>query len=395
MPDDRMKARVLVAFLCASLLLLACSPERPHEGGSRAFERELALEDSAATSANVSIGDVNADGHHDIVLVKGRHWPLENLVLLGDGRGAFQPAYPLGGPADRSYSGVLVDMDRDGDLDIVVSNDAPDAKLVHLNDGSGRFTVGSTFGRGEWSTRHIRVADLNGDALPDVVLANRYGRESGPSHICFGVEGGEFEEGCVSFAWGSATTVTPADFNSDGALDLAVPHRDGGQSFIYLNDGKGGFDQRRPFGPPDAAIRSAEAADVDGDGVLDLVVIDERSGPAILWGRSDGTYARNEPLDASRAMPYALAVADLDRNGRIDLIVGYIESQPIVYFNDGPGTFTPISFGDDQGAAYGFAVGDLDEDGFLDIAMARSGARNVLYFGAPSNVRQRSTQPRR
>lgn len=47
---------------------------------SRSFDRHLALEDSAATSANVSIGDVNADGHQDILLVKGRHWPVENLV---------------------------------------------------------------------------------------------------------------------------------------------------------------------------------------------------------------------------------------------------------------------------------------------------------------------------
>ncbi|HUF69903.1 MAG TPA: VCBS repeat-containing protein [Longimicrobiales bacterium] len=371
------------ATLCATLALPACSPERLHEGGSRTFDRQLVLEDSAATSANVSIGDVNADGHLDIVLVKGRHWPLENLVLLGNGSGSFQSAYPLEGPADRSYSGVLADMDRDGYHDLVVSNDNPDAKAVYLNDGNGRFSVSSTFGHREWPTRHIRVADLNGDSLLDVVLANR----PGPSYICFGVDGGRFDEECVAFAQGSATTITPADFNNDGALDLAVPHRDGGQSFIHLNDGKGRFEQRRPFGPPDAAIRSAEAADLDDDGILDLIVIDERSGPAILWGRSDGTYGPTQSLDASTATPYALAVADLDRNGRIDIIVGYIESRPIVYFNDGPKTFTPVAFGDDQGAAYGFAVGDLDEDGFLDIAMARSGAPNMLYFGAPSNIR--------
>lgn len=380
-----MAVRALATAIGASLLLPACSPERPHDEGSRTFDRELVLDDSAATSANVSIGDVNADGHLDIVLVKGRHWPLANLVLLGDGRGSFQPAYPLDGPGDRSYSGVPVDIDRDGDLDLVVSNDNPDAKVVYLNDGSGRSAVSSTFGRWEWPTRHVRVADLNGDSLPDVVLANR----PGPSYICFGVEGGRFVEECVGIPQGSATTIIPADFNNDGALALTVPHRDGGQSFIYLNDGKGGFEQRRPFGPPDAAIRSAEAEDLDGDGVLDLVVIDERSGPAILWGRSDGTYAPPQSLDAPTATPYALAVADLDRNGRMDIIVGYIESQQIIYFNDGPSRFTPIPFGDDQGAAYGFPVGDLDEDIFLDIAMARSGARNMLYCGAPSNAGQR------
>lgn len=374
--------RGFARVLFAAVVLTACASEAAHERGSRHFDRQLALEDSGATSANVSVGDVNADGHEDIVLVRGRHWPLDDLVLLGDGTGAFQPPYPLGGPADRSYSGVLVDMDHDGDLDVVVSNDEPDAKVVHLNDGGGRFTVGSAFGRGEWSTRHVAVADLNGDSLPDVVLANRYGSASGPSYICFGAGSGRFGEPCVGFAEGSATTITPADLDEDGDLDLAVPHRDGGQSYVYLNDGNGGFEQRRPFGPPGATIRSAEVADLDADGVPDLVVIDERTGPAILRGRSDGTYGPAQPLGAAGATPYALAVADLDRNGRPDIIVGYVESKPIVFFNDAPGTFESVPFGDDEGAAYGFAVGDLDEDGLLDIAMARSGARNMLYFGS-------------
>lgn len=379
MPYCCLQAPVARSFLCWSALLLACSS--PQTPGSRSFQRQLALEDSAATSANVSVGDVNADGHQDILLVKGRHWPLENLVLLGDGSGAFQPAYPVGAQADRSYSGELVDMDRDGDLDIVVSNDDPDAKLVHLNDGNGRFTVGSTYGRPEWATRHVSVADLNGDSVPDVVLANRSGGDSGVSYICFGVGGARFDTECVGFARGSATTITPADFNDDGALDLAVPHRDGGQSLIYLNDGAGGFEERRPFGPPDATIRSAKSADFDGDRVLDLVVIDEQSGPGVLWGKPDGTFAPVERLGTSQASPYAIAVADLDRNGSPDVIVGYVESRPIVYFSEGPRTFAPVPFGDDEGSAYGFAVGDLDEDGLLDIVMARSGARNMVYFG--------------
>ncbi len=368
---------------CAAALVILGSPAFGQGGGSRSFERYLALEDSGATSANVSIGYVNADAHLDIVLVKGRHWPLLDLVLLGDGRGSFQPAYPVGDRPDRSYSGVLVDMDRDGDLDIVVSNDDPDPKLVHLNDGDGRFEVGSTFGMPDWSTRHVSIADLDGDSLPDAVLANRSGSGSALSYICFGMPGGRFQPECRGFALGSATTITPADFNADGALDLVVPHRDGGQSFVHLNDGGGGFAERRPFGPPDAQIRAAKAADLDLDGVLDLVVIDEASGPAIIGGRVDGTFDPPRPLGEPGMRPYALAVADVDGNGRTDVIVGYVRSRPVVFFNDGAGRLTPVPFGDDEGSAYGFAVGDIDQDGFMDIAMARSGARNMLYFGSP------------
>lgn len=372
---------------CATALLLAGRPAPAQLGASRSFGRSVALEDTAVTSANVSIGDVNADGHPDIVLVRGRHWPLQDLVLLGRGDGTFQPAYAVGEKPDRSYTGALVDIDRDGDLDLVVSNDRPDAKIVHLNDGRGHFTPGATFGRGEWPTRHLSVADLNGDDLPDVILANRYGPRAGPSFACFGAGGGRFAEDCAPVSEGSATTIEPADFNGDRRPDLVVPHRDGGQSFVLLNDGRGGFPERRPFGPSDATIRSAEPADLNGDGILDLVVIDERTGPAILWGRPGMTFSAPEPLGARGTTPYAVKVADLDRNGRMDVIVGFVESRPIVYFNDAPGKFSAVPFGDAQGTAYGFAVGDLDEDGFLDIAMARSDARNMLYFGAPAKGR--------
>ena len=381
--DRRTMVGAYLALLIPGTLgLWACAPPQAPEAGSRRFDTPVFLEDSAATSANVSLGDVDGDGHLDVVLVKGRHWPLVDRVLPGDGSGGFGPAYDLGPQADRSYSGVLVDMDGDGDLDVVVSNDQPDPKVVHLNDGTGRFRVGSTFGEPEWSTRHVAVADLDGDGAPDAVLANRYGDRTGPSFVCFGNGDGGFQPDCLPFYQGSATTITPADVNGDGAIDLIVPHRDGGQGWIHLNDGSGGFEERRPFGPPDAAIRSAKAADFDGDGVLDLVVIDEGSGPAILYGEPDVTFEAPEPLGVSDATPYAIQVADLDGNGRPDVLIGHVEAPPVVLFNDGPGTFAAVSFGDAEGVAYGFAVGDVNEDGLMDIAMARSDARNVLYLGS-------------
>ncbi|HKK93203.1 MAG TPA: VCBS repeat-containing protein [Longimicrobiales bacterium] len=368
-----------------SLVLLGagCASPPDSAGGTRALDRQLVLEDSAYTSANVSVGDVDGDGHEDIVLVKGRHWPLVDLVLRGLGDGTFEAAYAVGASPDRSYSGELVDLDRDGDLDLVVSNDAPDPKLVHLNDGSGRFTVASTFGDPEWPTRHLAVADLNGDSLPDVVLANRYGPDGGPGRICFGVGEGRFAPECDALPDGSATTIRPADLDGDGDLDLVVPHRDGGQSFIHLNDGNGEFDERVPFGAGDDVIRSVRTADINVDGVLDLVVIDERSGPSVLFGAPDLTFDPPLALGEVAARPYALAVHDLDENGRPDVIIGYVEARPVVYFNDEGAGFAAVPFGDDAGAAYGFAVGDLDEDGLLDVVMARSDAPNMLYFGMP------------
>jgi hypothetical protein len=333
----------------------------------------------------VSIGDVNADGYLDIVLAKGRHWPLLDRVLLGDGRGHFATAYDLGDTPDRSYSGRLVDIDGDGDLDVVVGNDAPDPKLVYSNDGQGHFRVGSTFGRAEWPTRNASVADLDGDGRPDIVVANR-SESGGANYVCLNRGNGRFDADAHAFSHESATTITPADFDRDGMIDLAVPHRDGGQSYVYRNSGSATFppDRRIPFGPSDATIRMVEAADLDGDGELDIVAIDESRGVAVYFGQKDRGFSSGFEVAGGKVTPYALAATDLNGDGRIDIVVGHVEAPSTIYFNDGSGRhYVPVQFGDAKGTVYGFAVADLDHDGFLDIAVARSDAPNVVYFGGP------------
>jgi hypothetical protein len=330
----------------------------------------------------VSIGDLNGDGNLDLLLAKGRHWPLVDKVLLGDGRGGIAAAYDLGETPDRTYSGRLVDLDEDGDLDVVMSNDAPDAKRIYLNDGKGHFRVASSFGRPEWETRNASLADLNGDRRPDIVVANR--PDTGATnYVCLNRGEGRFDAACLAFSREPATTVTPADFNHDGWIDLAVPHRDRGQSYVYLNAGNASFSEadRIPFGPTDARIRVAEAADLDGDGVLDLVAIDEGRGVAVYFGKQDGTFAPGVGVADASTTPYALAVSDLNDDRLIDVVVGHVEAPSTVYFNIGNGRhYAAVQFGDAQGTAYGLAIADLDHDGLLDIAVARSGAPNVAYF---------------
>ena len=394
-----------LTILLAGLLLETASPSAPDTQASNdgathlqvvtnsqafpRFDRVLLLETTSETSANVSIGDLNGDGNLDILLVKGRHWPLKSRVLLGDGRGHFPIAYNLGETPYRSYSGRLVDIDGDGDLDVVLSNDTPDPKVVYLNDGKGHFQLGSAYGRAEWQTRNACVADLNGDGRPDIIVANRTDK-SPANYICLNKGKGRFDADCIAFSHESATTITPADFNHDGLIDLAVPNRDGGQSYVYLAGPNATFSslKRVPFGPPDAAIRMAEAADFDGDGQLDIVAIDERRGVAVYFGQKDGTFSAGLAIDNGKVTPYALTVGDLNRDGKIDIVVGNVEAPSTIYFNDGSGRhYTPVHFGDNKGVVYGFAIADLDRDGLPDIAAARSDAPNAVYFASPGTPR--------
>lgn len=396
-----MRVLYAVTFLSAWLLVSAAcsspesrtSPQKNTQADAGtppfpSFDHVVELETVAATSANVSIGDLNGDGHLDLVLAKGRHWPLVDRVLLGDGRGHTTSAYDLGEASDRTYSGLLVDLDGDRDLDVVISNDDPDPKRVYLNDGKGRFAVSSTFGRASWETRNASVADVNGDGQPDIIVANRTSRGTPANYVCLNKGMGRFDANCHAFSHEPATTITPADFNRDGKIDVAVPNRNGGQSYVYLNRGQTLFpdDGRVAFGPPDATIRMAEAVDVDRDGFVDLVAIDEKRGVGIYFGQSDGTFSPGVEIADGKVRPYALTTSDLNRDGFIDIVVGHVEAPSAIYVNDGSGRrYSRVTFGDAKGSVYGFAIADLDNDGFLDIAVARSEATNVVYFGGSRN----------
>src|SRR5580658_4857852 len=213
------------------------------------------LETVSETSSNASIGDLNGDGHPDIVLVKGRHWQLTSKVFLGDGKGHFAPGPPLPSNATKSYSGSLADMTKSGHLDIVLSNDAPDPKLVLVNDGLGHFTVGGTYGDPNWPTRNAAVGDLNGDGLNDVIFPCR---DDCQSRVFFNRNlAGEGR------AWGPAKAsiraIAVADLNGDGHPDItACPEKLG--CFVYFNDGKGNFSSGIQFQKPQALPYSMIAA---------------------------------------------------------------------------------------------------------------------------------------
>jgi len=348
------------------------------------FNDSLRLEEKPDTTANIGFGDFDCDGHLDILLVKGRHWPIVDRILFGDGKGGIQYDHNLSDIADRSYAGALADFNGDGSPDIAISNDDPDRKYIYFNDGKGNFNIGSEFGLPEWSTRNLSIADINKDGLPDIILANRGEVGKTSNYICLNRGKGKFDGDCIPFALYPTTTITPADFNKDGFVDLVAPHRDSGQSSVYLGSSDMAYSDNHsiPFGPPDATIRMAAVADFNGDDLLDIVAIDEFKGVNLYFGQKNQTFSLGISLAEPKPKPFALAIADLNIDGKPDIIIGHVEAPSLVLFNDGKGrNFKPTFFGDSQGTVYGFAVGDFNEDGILDIAAARNESTNILYFG--------------
>ena len=149
--------------------VLVPGPSSPRRTSS--LRRRRAPRAHAERTASLSFGDVDQDGHLDLVVANGRHWPAQNRILLNNGEGRFQVIRDLGGDRATSYAAPLADLDGDDDLDAVVGNDrAPNR--VFWNDGTGHFEPGPVLGEIA-STRSVSLADLDGDGNLDVLVTNR------------------------------------------------------------------------------------------------------------------------------------------------------------------------------------------------------------------------------
>ena len=255
------------AFLAVTTLLAHPVPGSPLAAQEeRTFRAVRPLGPGNELTAAVSLGDVNGDGALDVVVANGRHWAEQNRIYLNDGRAAFTLARRLGEEEDGTYAVPLADFDGDGDLDIAVGNDRT-RNLVFLNDGTGRFEAGATFGTPS-STRSLTLADLDGDGHPDIVTAN-IGEVNA---VYFGDSAGGFAR---SLPFGSdddlSYAVRLADVDLDGDVDIIVANT-GGRNAVYFNRGGevAGFDEFR-FGCEDCDTYGLAVGDLNGDGFPEIV----------------------------------------------------------------------------------------------------------------------------
>lgn len=371
-------------------------PPQPNVSSRKSMEpptsslrfQQVNLEETGETSANASVGDLDGDGDLDIVLAKGRHWPLSNRIFFNKGEGNFE-ARNLGSQPDRSYTTALGDIDNDGDLDIVVSNDKPDEKTTYKNDGKGNFALDSSWGNPSWNTRNIALVDMNRDGFRDLVVANR----KSSSYVILNDGQGHFpKDKWILIPSESATTIVAADMDQDGFVDLAVPHRDGGASRILFNDDKLSFQRSTTFGPANSSARACAAGDLNSDGAIDLVVGDDRLGTFVCINDGQGHFPKAISIGDSNLVAYSIAMGLMNHDAHLDLIVGYSKGGSRVFLNEGFGTqYQQFPVGEGKGAVYGTAIGDLNADGRLDIVQALSDAPNVIFLST-ENSRKNSQE---
>src|SRR5215207_5338470 len=184
------------------------------------------------------------------------------------------------------------------------------------------------------------------------------------------------------FTGRSAVVVAAADLNGDGAPDLVtVDARSDGVS-VLLGRGDGNFRTRLAFPTAPVPVNAA-VANVDNDGDQDVVTASRDGHGSITVLRNDGA-GRLRREQTYRAQAFAVAAADLNRDGLLDLVtVSHRRRGVAVMLGVGGGRFAPAHRFAGSRTAVGLALGDIDVDGDADAVLATSvdGGRVIVRMG--------------
>lgn len=272
-----------------------------------------------------------------------------------------------------AYSLYAVDLDRDGDQDLLASDPNSGTVTWHQNDGNGGFTQRTVatvaFGR------TVAAADFDGDGRLDVLTS----RVDGDALWYRQHSNGNF----YSSSLAPANAVTAIDFLKDGAFEAAIAGASPGPFQILYRDAG----SLRTIGSGSVAGTSVDAADVDGDGDID--VLGASAGDSSLtWFESQPAtpnvvFVRHTIATDVAGISRA-SLVDLDRDGDLDVLAVAAGDGTIAWFeNDGAQNFTRRLVAAVAGVA-AITHADVDGDGDLDLLVAAGagGAKLLLNDGA-------------
>lgn len=301
---------------------------------------------------------------------------------------------PVTNVVSGSRAATFVDLDKDGWLDIFITNgpSGGENNMLFMNDGSGEFERNSTdfITRDQSSSDGATWGDIDNDGYEDLYVVCWYDEQNWLYHNRMD----EFTLNRAIETNGYSETASWGDYNQDGYLDLYITNSSrssGGQNEFYKNNGDGSFTQKTDMGITDAVLnsRSVNWIDFDNDDDLDLFVTNEGDANE-LYINQDGSFTKmsTSAILSTETNSTGSSWADYDNDGDLDLYVANFGEANELYQNQGDGTFVAVTGSavtSSIDSSFGTAWGDIDNDGDLDLFVAngfKSGEQvsNALYL---------------
>ncbi|HXD83736.1 MAG TPA: FG-GAP-like repeat-containing protein [Rudaea sp.] len=366
---------------------------------------------TGAYPTSVAAADVNGDGEPDLIVANhGSNTVsvLLNTTVPGTATPSFaaQQAFATGsGP----YGAATVDVNGDGKPDLILTNANDNTVSVLLNTTAPgavtpTFAAQQTFatGSGPYS---VAASDINGDGKADLIVAND--SDNTVSVLLNATAPGAGTPTFAAkqtYAAGSGPfSVAAADMNGDGKPDMVVANVNGNTVSVLLNT------TAPPTAPPNFATQqtfaagssplSVIAADVNGDGKLDLVAANQTANSVSVLLNTTVAGAIMPSFSAQNTFatgstPNSIAIGDLNGDGKPDLVVTNSggATVSVLLNNTTPGATTPI-FATQQTFATGnnphsVAIADINGDGKPDLIVTNRGDStvSVLLNTTPSGA---------
>ncbi len=370
---------------------------RPRKKTAQVLSWEKHVISESSTGINSALAhDLDKDGNMDVlssfagevVLLSGPDWKSKSIYRFVDGIARNRPRTGC-------IHSCLMDVDADGDMDMIGSNNTLFWLECPEDPMSGESWTYHVVDDDLLGTHCLITGDVNGDGRLDLIANS--GRTAEQTEFPNSLAWLEVPKDPrtasqwvrhvygVEDAPGGSHYAGFGDLNGDGRPDIAYGAKGGvgfpgGEWFAWWEQpaDPNAVWSKHVLSDREPGATNIMPADIDSDGIVDLVAT-RGHGRGVQWFR--GPTFRSEEIDSEIIFPHSLDLADLDQDGDIDIVTCGKEADGVVawYANDGQGKFSKQVIGRDQGS-YDTRAIDMDFDGDLDLLIAGHASNNIVWF---------------
>jgi len=320
--------------------------------------------------------DLDGDGDNDVLSASRGDDKIAWYENDGNAMANFTP-HIITDSADGATSVYAIDIDKDGDIDVLSSSYIDEIIACYVNDGNQNFTrriISDQFPNLEASS--VYAKDVDGDGDIDVLSA-------GHRKIYWFENDGDYEDWIrweILFNGSTARSVYAFDMDNDGDIDVFSAYQTTDRINRHMNDGNENFTTSNIPGLADFST-SVYAEDVDGDGDMDVLSASSMDDK-IAWKENDGNGNFTHHSITTDA-DFAQSVYAVDINGDtfVDVLSASSNDDKIAWYeNDGSENFKTHIITTDADGAYSVYAADIDGDGKMDVLSASRFDNKIVWY---------------